>query len=72
MTTLLKQAFAQAAQLPEAEQDLLASWLLAELSAEDEFDQTIAATADKLTGLARDALAEHHAGKTEELNPERL
>lgn len=72
MTHLLQQAFAQAAKLSEAEQDLLASWLLAEMSAEDDFDRKIAGTADKLKGLAQAALTEHRAGQTEELNPDRL
>jgi hypothetical protein len=35
MTHLLHQAFAEAAKLSDAEQNLLASWLLAELAAED-------------------------------------
>ncbi len=39
MTTLLQQAFAEAAKLPQAEQDLLATRLLAELAAEDDFDR---------------------------------
>lgn len=72
MTTLLQQAFAEAARLPEAEQDLLASWLLAELAAEDDFDRDIARTSAKLATLAQEALAEHRAGLTEELDPERL
>lgn len=72
MTNLLQQAFAEAAKLSDAEQDLLASWLLAELAGEDDFDRKIAGTADKLTGLARAALAEHRAGQTEELDPDRL
>jgi hypothetical protein len=72
MTTLLQQAFTEAAKLPAAEQDLLASRLLAELAAEDDFDRAITRSADKLAGLARDALAEHRAGLTEELDPERL
>ncbi len=72
MTTLLQQAFAEAAKLSPAEQDVLASRLLAELAAEDEFDRAIARSADKLAALAREALADHAAGKTEELNPERL
>ena len=72
MTKMLQQAFDEASKLPDAEQDLLASWLLAELSAEDDFDQAIARSADKLTGLARDALAEHRSGRTEELNPEHI
>jgi hypothetical protein len=72
MTTLLQQAFAEAAKLSPAEQDVLASRLLAELAAEDDFDRAIARSADKLAALAREALAEHAAGQTEELNPERL
>lgn len=72
MTTLLEKAFAEAAKLPTAEQDLLASRLLAELVEEDDFDRAIAQSAIKLAGLARAALDEHRAGLTEELDPERL
>jgi hypothetical protein len=72
MTTLLRQAFDEAAKLPEAEQNLLASWLLAELAAEDDFDRAIACTSNKLAGLARAALAEFGSGETEELDPEKL
>jgi len=72
MTTLLQQAFAAAEKLPTAEQDLLASRLLAELAAEDAFDREIARSSGKLAGLAREALAEHRAGLTQELDPERL
>jgi hypothetical protein len=68
----LQQAFDEASRLPTAEQDLLATRLLAELAVEDEFDRTIAANSDKLAGLAREAIAEHRAGLTEELDPERL
>jgi hypothetical protein len=66
MTTLLERAFAEASRLPEAEQDVLASRLLAELSAEDAFDRAIARSTDKLSGLALEALAEHRAGVTED------
>ena len=72
MTTLLQQAFAEAAKLPTAEQELLASRLLAELAAEDDFDRAIARSSDKLARLAQEALAEHRAGLTQELDPERL
>lgn len=60
MTTSLERAFAEAGKLPEAEQELLASRLLAELAA------------DKLSKLAAEALAEHRAGLTEDLDPDRL
>jgi hypothetical protein len=72
MTDLLQQAFAEAAKLPTAEQELLATRLLAELSADDEFDRTIARTSDKLAILAKEALAEYRAGLTEELDPDKL
>ena len=72
MTTLLERAFAEAAKRPEAEQELLASRLLAELAAEDDLDRAIAASTDKFARLAAEALDEHRAGQTEELDPDRL
>ena len=39
---------------------------------EDDFDRAIAATSGKLAVLARQALAEHKAGLTEELDPDCL
>jgi hypothetical protein len=72
MTTLLERAFAEADKLSPAEQDVLASRLLAELGEEDEFDRAIAASADKLAILARQALVEHRAGLTQELDPDNL
>jgi hypothetical protein len=72
MTDLLQRAFIEAAKLPAAEQELLASRLLAELVAEDEYDRTIGSSSDKLATLAKQALAEYHAGHTEELDPDRL
>jgi len=72
MTTLLQQAFDAAAKLSPEEQDLLAARLLAEIAAEDAFDQAITASGAKLTALAAAALAEHRAGQTQALDPERL
>ena len=72
MTTLLQEAFAKAAELPPAEQDVLAARLLAELAEEDAFDRALAGSSDKLAGLAREALAEYRAGHTQELNPDAL
>lgn len=72
VTELLERAFAEASKLSEAEQEVLASRLLAEIAAEDEFDRKIAASADKLALLAEQALEEHHAGLTVELDPDRL
>ncbi|MBW3539728.1 MAG: hypothetical protein KY476_05610 [Planctomycetes bacterium] len=67
MTELLQQAFDAVSKLPPAEQNLLASWLLAEVAAEDDFDGRIAETAERLSGLAAKALEAHRAGETEEL-----
>lgn len=72
MTKLLERAFTEASKLTVAEQDLLASRVLAELGDEDDFDRAIAASADKLAALANAALAEHRAGQTQELDPDRL
>lgn len=72
MTTLLQQAFDEAAKLPVAEQEVLAARLLAEMAAEDEFDQAIASSADKLARLSAEALTEYRAGLTQELDPDRL
>ena len=72
VTKLLERAFAEASKLSPAEQEVLASRLLAELGAEDEFDLKIAGSLDKLTKLAAEALEEHRAGLTEELDPDRL
>ena len=72
MTTLLERAFAEASKLPPAAQELLASRLLAELAAEDDFDRAIAESTGKLSRLAEEALAEHRAGQTLELDPDRL
>jgi hypothetical protein len=72
VSTLLEEAFAKAARLPPAEQDLLAARLLAELAEEDEFDRAIAGSSDKLAQLAREAVAEHRQGRTSELDPDAL
>ena len=72
MTTLLQNAFAKAEQLTPEEQDVLAARLLSELSAEDDFDRAIAASENKLSRLAQEALVEYQAGETLELDPETL
>lgn len=67
MTTLLQQAFAEAAKRSPQEQDVLAARMLAELAAEDAFDQALAASTDTLAGLSRQAIEEFRAGRTQEL-----
>jgi hypothetical protein len=72
VNTTLERAFAEASKLPEPEQELLGSRLLAELADEDDFDLAIAYSAEKLSRIAADALAEYREGLTEELDPDKL
>ena len=72
MTTLLQKAFSEASKLPDQEQNLIGARLRAELAEETEFDRAIAASTDTLAQLAQEALAQHRAGSSQELNPERL
>ena len=72
MTKLLEEAFAEASKLPDQEQDALAAVILEELASERRWDQAFADSADLLAQLADQALAEHRAGKTHVLDPERL
>ena len=64
MTELLEKAFAEAANLPEYEQDLLARALLEDLAAEEKWDGAFAGSHDELAMLADEALAEHEKGET--------
>ncbi len=72
MTELLRKAFEEASKLPPQEQDSLASVLLEEIDGEQRWDATLEETQEDLAGLADAALAEHRAGKTEPLDPEKL
>ena len=72
MTKLLERAFAEAAKLPDPEQDELAKRLLMELADDQAWDRAFACSQDKLARLAAEALAEHEAGLTQELEPDRL
>jgi hypothetical protein len=72
MTTNLERAFAEAAKLADADQDSLAEWILRQLAAEERWDRTFADSADALSSLADEALAEHRAGRTVPLDPDTL
>lgn len=64
LTQLLEKAFHEAAKLPAKEQDALAERILAEIEAEKRWDELMAGSQDLLEQWAKDALAEHRAGKT--------
>ncbi len=68
MTQLLEQAFAAAAKLPQAEQDSVAAFMLAELESERKWAESFAASQDKLADMADEALREFKAGETSPLD----
>ena len=63
MTELLEKAFAEAAKLPESEQNSLANWLLSELDSEQRWQERLSASASVL-----EQLAEYRAGESQELD----
>ncbi len=72
MTKVLEMAFDEASKLSESEQDALGEWLLAEIQSEREWDTAFARSQDLLSRLAKEALAEHRRGQTDELDPDTL
>ena len=72
MTTLLEQAFAEAAKLPSHEQDAFAAWFMELLRAEQRWTKLFQQSPDILSQLADEALAEHRAGRTHVLDPDTL
>jgi hypothetical protein len=72
MTELLKKAFDEASRLREQEQDQIARWLLAELTSERRWDQAFDHSQNGLETLANEALREHRAGHTQDLDPDRM
>ena len=74
MNQLLQEAFEKAAELPEAEQDRFARFLLAELESERQWAEMFARpeSEELLERLADDALSEHRTGRTRPLTIEDL
>ncbi|HYB98701.1 MAG TPA: hypothetical protein VEC57_06145 [Candidatus Limnocylindrales bacterium] len=72
MTKALQKAFEIASRLSDREQDELAAAILEEIRAEDARDAALAAPLPALEKLAEEALAEHRAGRTEPLDPDKL
>lgn len=72
MTTLLAEAFEQATQLPDVEQNALAKWLLDELKSEKSWSEAFAESEDVLDKLADEAIAAKRQGKTMPLDFDRL
>ncbi|HEY0158303.1 MAG TPA: hypothetical protein VGF28_13560 [Thermoanaerobaculia bacterium] len=62
MGKLLEKAITEAQRLPEAEQEAVGAWLLAELKAEHRWDELFSRPGDAIERLADEALADHEAG----------
>ncbi|MBI3940969.1 MAG: hypothetical protein HY315_09045 [Acidobacteria bacterium] len=72
MTRTLDTAIAKLESLSVEEQDRLARWLLDELHDEELWANQFATSQDALSKLAAEARAERAAGKTTELDPDKL
>ncbi|WP_414574630.1 hypothetical protein [Anabaena sp. CCY 9402-a] len=72
MTELLEYAISRLKTLPADEQDVIAAMILEELEDEHLWDEAFGDSPDVLAKLASEAMAEYHAGKTQELDPEKL
>ncbi|HSM57848.1 MAG TPA: hypothetical protein VK879_16970 [Candidatus Sulfomarinibacteraceae bacterium] len=71
-TELLVQAFTGAAQLPEAEQEMIAALILKEIDSERRWNQLFSESRDALVELVNEALVAHRAGKTKRLDLDKL
>jgi hypothetical protein len=74
MSQLMDQAFQKARQLPESEQEVIASIILQEIESEQKWAELFARpeSADLLTRLADEALAEARAGRARKLDVNEL
>ena len=72
MTKSLQRAFDEASKLSEAEQEALGRMLLEELASERRWEDLFGNSGNVLGDLADAALAEHRAGRTKKLDPEKL
>ncbi|MFN3651987.1 MAG: hypothetical protein ACK47B_20625 [Armatimonadota bacterium] len=72
MTRLLEQAIQEVRGLPASEQDEIAAVILKELEDERLWQDAFERSQDQLSLLAQEALAEHRAGVTRELEPDEL
>jgi aspartate/glutamate racemase len=72
MTELLERAIARLQTLSESEQNAIASIILEEIEDERLWDESFSRSPNVLAELAASAMAEYHAGETQELDPETL
>ena len=72
MTRALTEAIAKLSKLPAEEQDRIAQWLLDELKDDEHWTRQFSASQDALAKLAAEARADRAAGRTTELDPDKL
>ena len=72
MTRALESVFSQISSLPPDEQDRIAGWLQSELVSEEGWTRRFAQSQDVLNALANEALADLAAGRTTDLDPEKM
>lgn len=74
MSRLMEQAIKRIRELPEADQDALATILLQEIEAEQRWDELFARpeSADLLSRMADAASADARAGRARKLDPDEL
>ena len=71
-TQLLERAFAEAAKLPDHEQDARATLVMEEMETEKKWDESFANSQDMLAQMAEQALSEHKKGQTRPLDVDAL
>ena len=72
MSKLLEEALTKLAELPESEQDSIATWLLDEMESDGRWKKLMSGSGDSVGRLADQALAEYAAGRTKELDADKL
>ncbi len=72
MTKLLEKVVTEVKKLPDPEQDAIAALILEEIKDEALWDKAFEKSQAALAKLAAEAIAEDRAGKTRELDPEKL
>ncbi len=72
MVKLLEKAFAEVSKLSEAEQNVIAAWILDELASERRWDKAFSQSEKILELLADEALEANKAGRTKPLITEKL
>jgi hypothetical protein len=72
MTRLMEKAVEALRSLPEEQQDAVADFVLSEIESDRQWAATSLQHANKLRKLADEAREDFRAGRTSELDPERL